>query len=216
MADPELLITATSAEWAVTAAAHISARIAAALESRGVCHLALAGGNTPVPVSEALEADWSRVHIWFGDERCVPPEHADSNYRMALEAIPGCPVWHPMAGGNPDRQQAADAYAAELPDRLDIALLGMGGDGHTASLFPGQSPVGRVAVVNGPKPPPWRLTLTAAELSRARELIVLVTGAGKAERVYEALREPEHNLPIQVAIQGTWILDEAAAALLLE
>ncbi|MAB79950.1 MAG: 6-phosphogluconolactonase [Planctomycetes bacterium] len=210
------VIVASSEDWAGVAATHIAARMRLAIEARGVCHLASAGGNTPAAVYRALRADWSRVEIWFGDERCVPPDHPDSNYGMVAESIAGTPTLHRMEGERADRQAAADDYAELLPERLDIALLGMGGDGHTASLFPGQCPTGRVAVVRSPRPPPWRLTLTAEELLRARERIVLVTGSGKADTVRRALCEPGANLPIQVAADDTWILDEAAAAAVRE
>ena len=215
MADPGHVIV-SSELWSRVAADYISARVRAMIESRGVCHLALAGGNTPAPVYRELDLDLTKVEFWFGDERCVPPDHADSNYRVAREIFGEAAVMHRMQAEREDRQAAADDYADQLPISMDITLLGMGGDGHTASIFPGQSPMGRVAVVQGPKPPPWRLTLTEGEIRDSREIIVLVTGASKAEMVRRALRDPSANLPIQMADEGTWILDEPAASLLKE
>ena len=211
-----MMIMTSHADWAETAAEHIASRVQAFIERHGVCHLAVAGGGTPAPVYRLLDLDWARTEIWFGDERCVAPDDPQSTYRMLRESLPGHPTIHRMEGERADRQAAADAYAALLPERLDVVLLGMGGDGHTASLFPGQAPTGRVAVVHGPKPPPWRLTLTRAEIARARERIVLINGASKADMVRRALREPNANLPIQVAAHDTWILDDAAASAVRE
>jgi 6-phosphogluconolactonase len=205
-------------QWAATATEVIAQLIRDAVEARGVCHLALAGGGTPGPIYQRLattELPWKQVEIWFGDERCVPPDHADSNYRMAkellLKHIPA--TVHRMRGEDPDREAAARDYAQALPDHLDVVLLGMGGDGHTASLFPGQHPTGQVAVVNGPKPPPWRLTLTDAVIGEARDSVVLVTGENKAARIHEALYGPPNALPIQIAREGTWILDTGAGSI---
>ena len=207
--------------WSRVAAEHVAEGIRTHVADRGRCHLALAGGGTPLPVYAAMvqvDLPWEQVEIWFGDERCVPPDHPDSNYGAArtvlLDHIPS--TVHRMRGEDPDRQRAADAYAAELPERLDLVLLGMGGDGHTASLFPGQNPDGRVAPVVGPKPPPHRLTLTAPVIERARQIVVLVTGSDKAATVARALTGPSGTLPIQVARNGDWILDTDAAAHLEE
>ncbi len=207
--------------WVDAAADALRDAVCAAVAARGRCHLALAGGGTPGPVYAALadrSVPWEAIEIWFGDERCVPPDHADSTFAMVrgrlLERVEV--VVHRMRGEDPDREAAARDYAMALPERLDVVVLGMGGDGHTASLFPGQSPEGRVAVVNGPKPPPWRLTLTESTLRAARERVVLVCGAAKAEMVARAFREPVGRYPIQLALDGLWILDTEAAAQLQE
>lgn len=216
-------------EFPGAAAPAIAELIRAAVRERGTCSLVLAGGNTPRAVHAALvEIDhipWDHVRFFFGDERCVAPDHPDSNYRMAAEslleplAIRSEHVFR-MRAEDPDREAAAAEYAAALPDRLDIVMLGMGPDGHTASLFPGHSAVNDtrlcVAVGNSPKPPPWRLSLTPAALAGARKTLVLAYGEDKAPKVRDALEGPVdiNAVPVQVAREGVWILDRAAASLL--
>lgn len=161
-------------------------------------HVALAGGTTPQRTYELLagmEGSWGHVHLWLGDERCVPDEHPDSNARMVREslyeharAMPS--NLHPVR--SPEQpEDAAWLYGQELirqiPDlAFDVILLGLGPDGHTASLFPGhaaldvaEAPV--VAVRDAPKPPPERITLTYPMLRRGRYTLLLVTGEEKAD-----------------------------------
>jgi 6-phosphogluconolactonase len=189
--------------------------------------VALAGGNTPRAMHESLACSsgvpWLAVHVFFGDERAVPPEHADSNYRMAKESlldrvpIPPSQV-HRMQAEHPDREAAARAYEALLPDSIDALVLGIGEDGHTASLFPGSAALReserRVLPVVGPKPPPERLTITPPVILAARHRIVLASGAGKADAVARALDGPwdPDATPIQLASRGVWFLDPPAAA----
>jgi 6-phosphogluconolactonase len=168
---------------------------------------------------------WGNVHVYFGDERCVPKEPADANYKIALESflarvpIPGGNV-HAVDGTRaPD--EAARAYAQELPAQLDVVHLGMGPDGHVCSLFPGHplvttpAPHARVAAItDSPKPPPARVTLTLAELANARALVFLVLGASKAEAVKRVLLDADLSLPATLAAKhanATWLLDDAAA-----
>jgi 6-phosphogluconolactonase len=202
------------------------------IQRRGLCSLALAGGATPRPVYERMAASpladrvaWDRVRIYFGDERCVPPEAEESNYRMAREAllehvpIPAASV-HRMEGERTDAAAAARDYERQLPAALDLLLLGMGEDGHTASLFP-HSPVlaertRRVVAVTPPAGPAPRLTITPPVIAAADTVIVLVAGANKAATVARALEgayAPE-ALPVQLALRGTWFIDSAAARLL--
>lgn len=210
------------------AAAAIARLSREAIAARGEFHFALSGGTTPRAAYEhlaALEVDFGKVHIWFGDERAVAPTDPDSNYHMAREAllsritIPEDNV-HRMRGEATDVEEAAREYAAGLPGVLDLALLGMGEDGHTASLFPGSTALDeterRVLPVIGPKPPPQRLTLTLPVLRAARERMVLVTGAGKAEILKRVLVGPEtiRELPVQVARRGIFFLDAGAASVL--
>jgi len=210
------------------AAAAIAELARSAILARGEFHFALSGGTTPRAAYEhlaALEVDFGKVHIWFGDERAVAPTDPDSNYHMAREAllsritIPEDNV-HRMRGEATDVEEAAREYAAGLPGVLDLALLGMGEDGHTASLFPGSTALDeterRVLPVIGPKPPPQRLTLTLPVLRAARERMVLVTGAGKAEILKRVLVGPEtiRELPVQVARRGIFFLDAGAASVL--
>lgn len=224
----ELIVVESAAALAERAAQWIARDLRAAVAARGTYHLALAGGSTPRATHERLAAlpdlPWHAVHVYFGDERAVPPEHADSNYRMAREsllervAIPPHQI-HRMEAERADLDAAARDYGRRLPDRLDLVILGLGEDGHTASLFPGQpaldEPTREVLVVDGaPKPPPRRLTLGLMVIGAARVKLVLSAGAGKAEILARVL-EGEVDLralPAQVARAGTWIVDAAAAA----
>jgi 6-phosphogluconolactonase len=210
------------------AAARIAEELTKACAERGRASLALAGGTTPKATYEALAGlplDWSVIDVFFGDERCVPAEHPDSNFRMAKAAlfdriqIPAARV-HRMQGELADRDAAARAYEAELPQRIDVMVLGIGEDAHTASLFPG-SPALReeqrlVLPVNGPKPPPERLSLTPPVLRAARVCVVLASGAGKAEAVQRAFQAQLDHVafPIQLARDGVWFLDPPAASAL--
>jgi 6-phosphogluconolactonase len=212
--------------------------------ARGRFTLVLAGGATPRATYTRLAAPplaermpWDRTWVFFGDERCVPPDHPESNYRMASEtllskvAIPGDHVFR-MRGDAEDPEAAAAEYAqtlatvfatrrGELP-RFDLVLLGMGLDGHTASLFPG-SPAAKevfrpvIAVHAAAAALPQRLTLTFPLLNAAARVVFLISGAEKAKVVKAMLRDgailpassvrPEHGTLI-------WIVDRAAASLL--
>ncbi|WP_035383861.1 6-phosphogluconolactonase [Ferriphaselus sp. R-1] len=188
--------TATQLEQA--AVQHVLTAAEAAIHARGAFHLVLAGGTTPRRVYEALRsahADWAHWHVWFGDERCLPPEHAERNSRMAglawLDhvAIPAGQVHAIPAELGP--AEAAGRYAQALADvgEFDLVLLGLGEDGHTASLFPGHNwgtlPAAPDAmpVSDAPKPPPQRVSLSAQRLGRARAVTFLVTGTGKRDAV---------------------------------
>jgi 6-phosphogluconolactonase len=196
--------------------------------------IALSGGTTPKSLYELLASEpyrsqlnWSKVEIYFGDERCVPPDHAESNYRMAYEAmlsklpIPECNI-HRMRGELPP-EQAAIEYGQMLKEKfkdggVDLNLLGMGEDGHTASLFPGTEALKETqhrCVANFvPKLDKWRVTMTYPFINRSKEVMVLAAGAGKAKVLQEVLEGPKEKYPIQgISPQGkmTWILDAAAA-----
>jgi 6-phosphogluconolactonase len=188
-------------------------------------HLALAGGTTPKRVYELLgerPLPWPRLQIWFGDERCVAPDDQESNYAMARAALleraklPAANV-HRMRGELEDRDAAAREYEAALPPRLDLLLLGIGPDGHTASLFPGSSALKekarRVVAVTGPKPPPNRLTITPPVITAAARVLVLATGAEKAKAVhcaFEGDADP-FECPAALLRDAEWHLDRAAA-----
>lgn len=188
--------------------------------------LSLAGGATPRGGYQRLGSlqglPWERVEVYFGDERAVPPHHPESNYHMAWEALLSrVPVSrervHRMEAEDPDLEAAARRYEEALPEALEILVLGIGEDGHTASLFPGGDPVReslrRVVPSRGPRPPRERLTITPPVLLAAREILVLARGGGKADAVRRALEGPldPHRCPAQLARRGTWILDEGAA-----
>jgi 6-phosphogluconolactonase len=191
--------------------------------------VALSGGNTPAPVYRALarspDLSWPNVAIFFGDERAVPPTDPASNFRMAseslLDQVPlSANQVHRMEAERPDRDAAAAAYAAILPDRFDLMLLGLGDDGHTASLFPHAPTLTerllRVVPAAGPTPPVHRLTVTPPVLAAARATVVLVTGPDKAAMVARVLEGPDipDTLPAQLVRGGAWFLDDTAASML--
>jgi len=195
--------------------------------------VALAGGTTPAAFYRLLarayrdRIPWEAVWVFFGDERFVPPDHRDSNYRLVRETlldhvpIPGANV-HPMPTMGLDPETAARRYEALLltrfdgPPALDWVLLGVGEDGHTASLFPGFEPPPEAwvaAVFDAPKPPPRRLTLTYKTFNHAGQVAFLVTGLKKATAVARVFshssRSPARR--IQPREELTWYLDQAAA-----
>jgi len=209
------------------AARNIERTLAEALGKRGQASLCLAGGTTPRASYEALarssDLAWSQVSIYFGDERCVPPEHPESNHRMARAAlldrvaVPASRV-HRMRGEDADRDAAARDYESLLPPHFDVLVLGIGEDGHTASLFP-RSPAlvevnRRVLPVVAPKPPPERLTLTPRALVSDGLTLVLAAGAGKAAAVARALEgAPDvDGCPAQLFRDAVWIVDHDAAS----
>src|SRR5207245_2651117 len=225
----EPIVAADLDELARRAAAWMAEEIRQAVDRRRGCALALSGGSTPRPAYERLAVEpavpWPAVEIYFGDERAVPPTDPASNYRMAREALldrVGLPSErvHRMEADDPDLEAAAARYAAMLSDRLDVLVLGMGPDGHTASLFP-RSPAlreteKRVVPAISPVPPIHRLTITPPVIAAARRVAVITAGASKAPVVAEVLRGPwrPDELPAQLAREGTWLIDRAAAAAL--
>jgi 6-phosphogluconolactonase len=201
---------------AVAAAA--AAEIAEAIRG-GSRTLVLAGGTTPRRCYEllaGLEVDWGRVTVLFGDERCVPASHPDSNYRMAREALldqVAPATVHRIPGElGPDEGAAEYARIVAGLAPLDVVILGIGEDGHTASLFPGAPELKAkgwaVGVRNSPKPPPERVTLTLQALRGAHQVIILATGEGKAQAVALAKRQ---EVPSGMIAGARWLLDRAAA-----
>ena len=224
-------------------ARHAATRLAKclrdAIAKRGQASLALSGGNTPRPAYEQLAAepgiDWSKVSVYWIDERAVPPDHARSNYRLAHESllsrapIPEGQV-HRMVGEAPDLEQAAKDYETVLADLpkvkgvpvIDVAVLGVGDDGHTASLFPGEKTVleRHRQVLAIPASPAHdreaRLTLTTPVIEQIRTVLVLATGAAKRgplEHIASdkgSLVETPSRLLCGVDGSLLWIIDEAA------
>lgn len=223
----ELIVVSRPAELARQAAEWLGLEVTRAIAERGSCALSLAGGRTPDPVYRelALESriDWEKVEVFFGDERAVPPDHPDSNYSMVHQAllarvpIPAGNV-HRMEAERADREAAAREYERTLPPRLDVLFLGMGPDGHTASLFPGSAALDeqhrRVVPVRGAKPPAERLTITPPVIQAARRVAVIATGEDKAVMVARAIEGSlaPKTVPVQLARRGCWFLDQAAAA----
>jgi 6-phosphogluconolactonase len=240
---PKLHIAKDSASWIEMSARFITDIAQAALLNADQFVLALSGGSTPRPVYQALPEfweecglDWDRTHILWSDERCVPLNHPQSNYHMTCEAlitkihIPSSNI-HPMrCGNNPD--ESAETYEAILHDLyphqawplIDLCLLGMGTDGHTASLFPGSpalSEQNRWVVSNhAPGIEHWRLTLTIPAINNSRSVAFLVAGENKAETLRKVLHgtSVKNALPIQriqpVNQQPDWLLDADAARLI--
>jgi len=216
-----------SSQLANVAAQRIALELMRGIAQEGQVSVALAGGTTPRAAYEALAKipgiDWSRVSVYFGDERAVPPDHPDSNFLMAETALfsrvalPPANI-HRIRGEEKDQDAVARAYEMLLPKRISVMILGIGEDGHTASLFPGspalKEATRKVLPVIGPKPPPQRLTITPPVIEAARFRLVLAAGAGKADAVKRALREPLNIdvTPSGLARDGVWLLDHAAAA----
>lgn len=228
------------------AADDLAAIARAAVAERGACHIALSGGSTPRRLFQLLAQrgagalPWQGLVLWWGDERTVPPDHADSNYRMAREALidPAAAFGlaadhvHRMAGELPDPAAAALAYERELvaalgtPPVLDLVVLGMGPDGHTASLFPQSPALGETRrwVVANPVTSPLvhgqatRLTLTAPAINAARHVRFLIAGADKAASLAQVLAGPRDptRYPSQLIAPTSgdlvWLVDAAAAS----
>ncbi len=220
----------------------------AAVAKRGRFTAALSGGSTPKALYTLLSGnpyakriDWARTFLFFGDERCVPPDHPKSNYRMVKETLldrtplPESNVFR-MRGEAPPGEAAAEyeallvrffcgaAEAKEGPPRFDLVLLGLGNDGHTASLFPGTAALAEkkrlVAAQHVAKLGAFRITFTLPLINAARQVLFLVSGEGKAERLKEVLQGPFRPdvLPAQAAAPPSgrldWFVDRAAASLL--
>ncbi len=231
---PERIVIEERSRLADAAAEWIAAAVESDVRYQGQCALALSGGETPRPVYERLARDpfalrisWRDVQVYFGDERAVPPRDAASNYGMAAATllgrvpIPAANV-HRMEAERADRDEAAREYERLLPARLDLLLLGMGPDGHTASLFPLSPALAerrrRVVAVTGPtsptpSPATARLTITPPVIAAARRVAVLVVGADKAATVACALQggPGADDFPVRLALGGVWFLDRDAA-----
>jgi 6-phosphogluconolactonase len=193
--------------------------VAEAIES-GLRTLVLAGGSTPRRAYQILATrplEWGRVTVLFGDERCLPPDDAESNYWMAKQELldrvhPGTIHRMPAELGPEVGGQLYDPVARSLTP-LDLVLLGMGPDGHTASLFPGAPELRAggyaVGVRASPKPPPERVTLTLTALREARRVVFVVTGEDKAEA---ALKARGGEVPSGMIPGAEYLLDRAAAS----
>ena len=239
MTNPSVHVHEDVGELAAASARLFAQEAERAMAESGRFSVALAGGSTPKATYEILaseyaspsDLDWSRVHVFFGDERTVGPNDGDSNYRMAqhtlLSRVPVGSV-HRMRGELPPPEAAA-LYEEELttffdgPPRLDLVMLGIGDDGHTASLFP-RTPaleiMDRWAVENPvEKLGTMRLTLTTPSINAARWVVFLVAGEGKAGALKEILEgdADPHDFPaklVRPAAGPTWMVDRAASRLL--
>ncbi len=212
-----------------------------AIAARGRFTIALSGGGTPKPIYERLadpeyqkRADWGKVHIFFGDERCVPPDDSKSNYRMTREAwfdraaIPPANIHRIRGEENPAlealryEEEIAALYRTHTIPAFDMILLGMGDNGHTASLFPGTAALRETTRLVVPQyvevMQTWRVTFTAPLINAARAVAFLVEGEGKAQMLWNVLEGPYQPdvLPSQLIQPSSgelhWLVDAAAAA----
>jgi 6-phosphogluconolactonase len=224
-------VVADAGALALAAADAVVAHATRALAERGAFRFAVPGGRSPRGMLAALAAsprrealDWSRITVLFADERALPPEDPESNFRLVREALLEplgalAPAVVRMRADAADLDAAAREYEPELAEPLDLAVLGIGEDGHVASLFPGAPLLHErerrvAAVTDSPKPPARRLTLTPRALSEARAVLVLASGAGKAAAVAAALgpdADPQ-RVPAALVRAGEWIVDRDAAA----
>ncbi len=241
-ASPETEVVGTEDELVRRVAAALVARLRSLQDGGHVPSVVLTGGGVADKVHRAVletpghdAVDWSRVEVWFGDERFVPTDDGDRNALQAREALldrlPLDPARvHEMpasdGGCGDDVDAAAAAYAAELvavlgaAPRFDVLMLGVGPDGHCASLFPGHDEVRAeglaVAVRDSPKPPPTRISLTMPALRSADEVWFVVSGDGKADAVRAALTGTDVDAVPASGPRGTvrtvWFLDAAAAS----
>ena len=245
-APPEVLVHPDADVLAAATAARLLTRLIDLQSHRSPVHVVLTGGTVGIATLRAAAAspvrdavDWSGVHLWWGDERFLPdgdPDRNETQARGALidalgDALPAGNVHAvpPLSADVPDAESAARRYAAELrahaagdglAPRFDVLLLGMGPDGHVASLFPGHpgldvTGLPTAGVHGSPKPPPERVTLTFEAIARAEDVWVVAAGAEKAPAVAAALRgAPVHETPA-AGVAGTrrtlWLVDVAAA-----
>ncbi len=241
---PEIRVASNVQEWAQEAAGFILSVSEHAIQSKGRFLVALSGGSTPKTLYQVLAApdwkgrfDWSRIHFLFGDERCTPPDHPESNFKMAHTALFQPLNVHAdhicrMKGDYEDPAAAAQEYEETIrrltksfPPKvplIDLVLLGLGDDGHTASLFPGTAALQEdnkiVTVGHAPMGIRSRLTLTLGVLNHAAVVLFLVTGAGKAHmvrRVLDPESEADRSLPAaRISPESgrlVWMLDRSAA-----
>lgn len=238
----EIIILKDTAALAEAAADRFVTLAAKAISTSGRFSVALSGGTTPRLMHQLLaqpplkdEVDWGKVYVFWSDERFVASDHPDSNYLMARDTllahvpIPTSNIYIvPTIGLTPEAAakeyaNSLTAFAGSDTPCLDLILLGMGPDGHTASLFPGFPQVQKpgnelvVAVHNSPKPPPTRLTFTYKVINSAANIILLIGGADKASTLKSVFRDP--NDPVKLPVQGVrpdngravWLVDEKAA-----
>ena len=235
------LTTCADAEAAAKrAATEIARRLQSARAARGAAHLALSGGSTPSRTYQLLATaieSWQDIEVWFADERCVGPQDQESNYLLASQTLLDAATdldakrVHRMRGElGPD--VGAQGYEAELREHapiedggdsglpaLDVIVLGIGPDGHVASLFGGAPTLDAddrrlcLGVHDSPKPPPERITLTLPVLRAARRCVLLATGASKLDAVNAMLGEPTRHVPASLLRRGrlSVIVDDAAS-----
>lgn len=231
----EVIVAPDAAALAEEAAHRFAALAEAAVAARGRFSAALSGGATPGALYRLLAAEpyrarlpWAQIHLFWADERCVPPDDPGSNYRLVAETLlTGAPIppdnihrmrgeWEPERAAH-DYEHMLRAFFGDGPPRFDLALLGLGKDGHTASLFPGADTLAETerlvvhAVAAYEERPAWRITLTLPALNAARRVLFLVSGAEKAAIVRTVFEDAAARLPAQ-RVRPTegrvvWLLD---------
>src|SRR3954447_6159755 len=229
--EPVVTRVATPEEAAERVAEVMATTIIAAHAVHGEAHVALSGGSNVGQAYRLLGPkihDWTGVHLWYGDERVVPLDDPESTHRLASRTPPAAgrasgaleapgATWPPLKV-DLGCEGAAAAYAEELGDTvIDLALQGMGPDGHTASLFPGHPQLEAtgiaVCVPDSPKPPPERMTLTLGKLNEARRILMVVTGEQKADMLARVLAGPDPEIPSSLLARDRLEIVADAAAL---
>ena len=232
--DPEIVVHPDADALAEALASELTAALAALQRAGRVPQLCLTGGRIATRAYARLASDgagavdWSRVELWWGDDRFVPADDDDRNAKQVLDLIreplgldPARVHEMPASDAGADLDAAAAAYAAELDGtEFDICLLGLGPDGHVASLFPdhpsSRTPGTVIAVRDSPKPPPLRTSVTLEVINRSREVWFLVSGADKAEAAARALLrsgpEPVPGARVEARERTLWLMDTAATA----
>lgn len=221
----KIAVSKDAASWPYMAIEHIKRAIEFSIQKNSLCNIFLTGGNT----AEQLYQFWAKdsnfpldkVRFYFGDERCVPPDHSDSNYALVMKTLLANQLQSDilvvrMEGESKEINQAARSYEDKLPDNIDIILLGVGEDGHVASLFPNSpvlNSVRKVEAVIGTKPPFARLTITPKIIASAEFVFLLATGESKGKVLAKALdlSGDFSSMPVRLTMNGTWLLDEKAA-----
>jgi len=241
-ASPEVEVFESSEAMSVAAAVRFAGGSAGSIASKGTFSVALSGGSTPRELYRLLGSDryirsidWRHVHVFWADERCVGPDHEQSNFKLArdsfLSQVPLPPGNAHRIRGEGSPEAAAEAYETDLREffgkglpAFDLIVLGVGEDGHTASLFPGSPALEeqlRLAVAVYRHPPEFnRITLTLPVLNNAREAIFLVSGSAKAPIVQKILGHPGGKATYPAAMVAlfrgrlVWLIEKSAAALL--
>jgi 6-phosphogluconolactonase len=220
-AQPEIIIYPTE-EWASLSARYLQAVVSGKSSLNERCAVMLAGGRS----AERLMLAWAElsdfaqlnnVDFFFGDERCVPPEHEESNFGLAMRTlfrygVPKCCIVHRIKADSKDKDSAAERYSELLPGRVSLLLLSVGEDGHIASLFPDSSALHetrKVVPVIGPKPPADRFTITPIVIDKAESIVTLATGEEKIHPFRDALLSTDHvdQCPARLVRHATWLVD---------
>lgn len=216
------LTNAESHDWETDLLERIVATVVGVKEKNGRCSIALTGGRSAQQLYLAASAssnfmmNMQDVDFYFGDERCVPPDHVDSNYRLVMSTLFSCGLprganIYRIKAEDANLERAADTYASQLPSVIDVLLLSVGLDGHIASLFPLSEAVEesrrRVVPVLGLTTPFSRLTITAPVIRSAKKIFVMALGPGKRAIYKKALRQPLNTvqLPARLVLDREWV-----------